>query len=186
LKAINAASKPTCTGGRWLLSRPKRLDLSCYWRRALRIASSLVMGSDHELEASTALDRWEWSDQPGWIESKAGAYLPDSGLRLRLSTQIATSRATWHSWPGKGCPGGRWHCRKTHTKATLTIRNLDVRTKAQLLIQTARHGRSMEEEARTILRAAIEHQSFRHPYPTASLMTPGRWGRQCSVTPEPP
>ncbi|MFM7362849.1 MAG: FitA-like ribbon-helix-helix domain-containing protein [Cyanobium sp.] len=40
--------------------------------------------------------------------------------------------------------------------ATLTIRNLDDHTKAQLRIQAARHGRSMEEEARTILRSAIE------------------------------
>ena len=40
--------------------------------------------------------------------------------------------------------------------ATLTIRNLDERTKTQLRIQAARHGRSMEEEARTILRSAIE------------------------------
>ena len=40
--------------------------------------------------------------------------------------------------------------------ATLTIRNLDERTKAQLRVQAARHGRSMEEEARTILRTAIE------------------------------
>lgn len=40
--------------------------------------------------------------------------------------------------------------------ATLTIRNLDEHTKAQLRIQAARHGRSMEEEASTILRAAIE------------------------------
>ena len=40
--------------------------------------------------------------------------------------------------------------------ATLTIRNLDERTKAQLRIQAARHGRSMEEEVRTILREAIE------------------------------
>lgn len=40
--------------------------------------------------------------------------------------------------------------------ATLTIRNLDERTKAQLRIQAARHGRSMEEEARTILRDAIQ------------------------------
>jgi len=44
--------------------------------------------------------------------------------------------------------------------ATLTIRNLDERTKTQLRIQAARHGRSMEEEARTILRSAIE---TRHP-----------------------
>jgi len=42
--------------------------------------------------------------------------------------------------------------------ATLTIRNLDEHTKAQLRIQAARHGRSMEEEARTILRSAIEAQ----------------------------
>ena len=41
--------------------------------------------------------------------------------------------------------------------ATLTIRNLDEHTKAQLRVQAARHGRSMEEEARTILRTAIEH-----------------------------
>lgn len=39
---------------------------------------------------------------------------------------------------------------------TLTIRNLDESTKAQLRIQAARHGRSMEEEARTILRDAIQ------------------------------
>ena len=40
--------------------------------------------------------------------------------------------------------------------ATLTIRNLDERIKAQLRIQAARHGRSLEEEARTILRAAFD------------------------------
>ena len=39
---------------------------------------------------------------------------------------------------------------------TLTVRNLDKHTKEQLRIQAARHGRSMEEEARTILREAIE------------------------------
>ena len=40
--------------------------------------------------------------------------------------------------------------------ASLTIRNLDERVKAQLRIQAARHGRSMEEEARNILKRAIE------------------------------
>ncbi|WP_094555438.1 plasmid stabilization protein [Synechococcus sp. 1G10] len=39
--------------------------------------------------------------------------------------------------------------------ATLTIRNLDDATKAQLRLQAARHGRSMEEEVRTILRDAV-------------------------------
>jgi len=39
---------------------------------------------------------------------------------------------------------------------TLTIRNFDERTAAQLRIQAARHGRSMEEVARTILHSALE------------------------------
>ncbi len=39
--------------------------------------------------------------------------------------------------------------------ATMTIRNIDDRLKARLRIQAARHGRSMEDEARDILRAAL-------------------------------
>ena len=39
--------------------------------------------------------------------------------------------------------------------ASLTIRNLDDPIKARLRIQAAVHGRSMEEEARTILRVAL-------------------------------
>ena len=39
--------------------------------------------------------------------------------------------------------------------ATLTIRNLEESTKAQLRLQAARHGRSMEEEAREILRQGV-------------------------------
>jgi plasmid stability protein len=39
--------------------------------------------------------------------------------------------------------------------ATLTIRQLDERTKARLRVRAARHGRSMEEEAREILRSAL-------------------------------
>ncbi|MCT0199071.1 plasmid stabilization protein [Synechococcus sp. CS-1325] len=39
--------------------------------------------------------------------------------------------------------------------ASLTIRNLDNATKARLRLQAARHGCSMEEEARTILRQAV-------------------------------
>ncbi|MDZ4348380.1 MAG: plasmid stabilization protein [Xanthomonadaceae bacterium] len=42
--------------------------------------------------------------------------------------------------------------------ATLTIRNLDDRLKARLRIRAAQHGRSMEEEARDILRAALSAQ----------------------------
>jgi plasmid stability protein len=39
--------------------------------------------------------------------------------------------------------------------ASLTIRNLEDSTKAQLRVQAARHGRSMEEEARAIPRQAV-------------------------------
>jgi antitoxin FitA len=39
--------------------------------------------------------------------------------------------------------------------ATLTIRNLDDGVKAQLRVEAARHGRSMEEEARVILQNAL-------------------------------
>ena len=39
--------------------------------------------------------------------------------------------------------------------ASITIRNLDEQTKAQLRVRAAHHKRSMEEEARNILRAAV-------------------------------
>ena len=38
--------------------------------------------------------------------------------------------------------------------ASITIRDLDLRVKARLRVRAARHGRSMEEEVRVILRAA--------------------------------
>ena len=39
--------------------------------------------------------------------------------------------------------------------ASITIRNLDDDIKQRLRVQAAEHGRSMEEEARAILRAAL-------------------------------
>jgi len=39
--------------------------------------------------------------------------------------------------------------------ATLTIRQLDQKTKTRLRVRAAHHGRSMEEEAREILRSAL-------------------------------
>jgi plasmid stability protein len=39
--------------------------------------------------------------------------------------------------------------------ASITIRDIDERFKARLRVQAARHGRSMEEEARDILRTAL-------------------------------
>ncbi|SOC54655.1 Plasmid stability protein [Chromohalobacter canadensis] len=39
--------------------------------------------------------------------------------------------------------------------ASITIRNLDEQVKAQLRMEAARHGHSMEEEVRIILRSAL-------------------------------
>ena len=39
--------------------------------------------------------------------------------------------------------------------AAITIRNFDDRLKAKLRLQAAKHQRSMEDEARSILRAAL-------------------------------
>lgn len=39
--------------------------------------------------------------------------------------------------------------------ATITVRNLDDELKAQLRVQAASHGHSMEEEVRLILRKAL-------------------------------
>jgi len=39
--------------------------------------------------------------------------------------------------------------------ATMTIRNIDDQLKARLRVQAAQHGRSMEDEARDILRVAL-------------------------------
>jgi antitoxin FitA len=50
--------------------------------------------------------------------------------------------------------------------ASMTIRNLDEKLKARLRVQAAKHGRSMEDEARDILRSALSTVSSR----TASLV----------------
>ena len=41
--------------------------------------------------------------------------------------------------------------------ASITIRQLDDSVKAQLRIQAAQHGRSMEEEARDLIRRGLAH-----------------------------
>jgi len=43
--------------------------------------------------------------------------------------------------------------------STITIRQLDDRIKTQLRLRAAHHGRSMEQEARDILRAALSAPS---------------------------
>ena len=42
--------------------------------------------------------------------------------------------------------------------ASITIRNLDDHLKARLRVRAAHHGRSMEEEARHILRATLTEE----------------------------
>ena len=42
--------------------------------------------------------------------------------------------------------------------ATMTIRNLDDELKARLRLRAAQHGKSMEEEARSILRDALKSE----------------------------
>jgi plasmid stability protein len=64
--------------------------------------------------------------------------------------------------------------------ATLTIRNLEDSTKSQLRLQAARHGRSMEEEARVILRQAV-----RGPTTTCALPMRSRRRAVCNSAPRP-
>lgn len=45
--------------------------------------------------------------------------------------------------------------------ASITIRNLDDTLKSRLRIQAAVHGRSMEDEARDILRSALSQEPMR-------------------------
>lgn len=47
--------------------------------------------------------------------------------------------------------------------ASITIRNLDDQTKAQLRMRAARHKRSMEDEVRNILRAAVSAKAVKQP-----------------------
>jgi antitoxin FitA len=48
-------------------------------------------------------------------------------------------------------------------KISMTIRNLDEKLKARLRLQAAKHGRSMEDEARDILKSALSTTSSRAP-----------------------
>lgn len=45
--------------------------------------------------------------------------------------------------------------------ASMTIRDIDDKLKARLRVQAAKHGRSMEDEVRDILRTALSLESAR-------------------------
>lgn len=53
--------------------------------------------------------------------------------------------------------------------ATITIRNLNDSLKSRLRIQAAVHGRSMEDEARDILRSALNREPARPGNLAASI-----------------
>ena len=53
--------------------------------------------------------------------------------------------------------------------ASMTIRDIDDRLKARLRVQAAEHGRSMEDEARAILRAGLSTVSSRAKTLVASI-----------------
>lgn len=46
---------------------------------------------------------------------------------------------------------------------SITIRNLDARTKSRLRVRAAHQNRSMEDEARTILRLALDAEAPQRP-----------------------
>ncbi len=53
--------------------------------------------------------------------------------------------------------------------ASITIRNLDDRVKDELRLRAARHGRSIQEEIRLVLRNAVAHSGSSEPTDLADL-----------------
>lgn len=53
--------------------------------------------------------------------------------------------------------------------ATMTIRNIDDQLKSRLRVRAAMHGRSMEDEAREILRASLSVEPARDGSLVASI-----------------
>jgi plasmid stability protein len=69
--------------------------------------------------------------------------------------------------------------------ATLTIRNLDDRVRARLRVQAAKHGRSMEEEAREILKVAVEKKPEKelNPYEAIRRIVDPLGGIELNIPP---
>ena len=53
----------------------------------------------------------------------------------------------------------RNHLFRVNAMSAITIRNFDDSLKARLRLQAARHGRSMEEEARQLLRRGLDQDA---------------------------
>jgi antitoxin FitA len=74
----------------------------------------------------------------------------------------------------------------TGTMASITIRKLDDRLKSQLKQRAAEHGRSMEEEARTILRDVLDFQRPRSFMDIATELFGPEHGVELDVPPRGP
>jgi antitoxin FitA len=68
--------------------------------------------------------------------------------------------------------------------ASITIRNFDETLKVRLRVRAAHHGRSMEEEARQILRRALVEQ---HTAGNLAELAQALFGADgCEIEPHPP
>ena len=106
-------------------------------------------------------------DPASKVTRKADSLLADqsdlrsSSLRLTSLEKPKAHREHERNWRDKGvdplhsCDSND----SIDSMATLTIRQLDEKTKTRLRVRAAHHGRSMEEEAREILRSALTASS---------------------------
>src|ERR1700686_2045930 len=102
------------------------------------------------------LSRWNAA-----VKMKSGL-AEDPGSKLGISRPLLTTP----NFPSRiSCPPNSRHFAfmassdSIDSMATLTIRQLDEKTKTRLRVRAAHHGRSMEEEAREILRSALTASS---------------------------
>lgn len=101
--------------------------------------------------------RFDSRDQPMRRE-RARSLAP--GAR-RSPVEVGTARPGGVTLDGSNDYNAVIAVNRFDAMATLTIRNLDEDTKTRLRVQAARHGRSMEEEARTLLAAAVRTPASR-------------------------
>ena len=70
--------------------------------------------------------------------------------------------------------------------ASITVRNLEEGLKRRLRIRAAENGRSMEQEARDILRAALDQGTLNGQGPSQCYSRPVRTPWRCRVKPAAP
>jgi len=114
----------------------------------------------HFTDDSLGIDRDVAIVAAGSVTSRRGA-LPGSawrafqGVRAVYHGRIPASSISLPEGRLRECASNA----SIDSMATLTIRQLDEKTKTRLRVRAAHHGRSMEEEAREILRSALTTSS---------------------------